>query len=201
MSFNFKTVSEENRIQFKEKGSNFITYLFPIKTEEEFKIRLYELKSEFPDASHHCYGFRLDKKGNSDRSSDDGEPSGTAGKPILNQLLSNDLNYCAIVIIRYFGGVKLGTGGLIKAYKEASKAVIESADIILEIEKTKGKISFDFEFSSEINKLIKLYSIEIIRKEANDKLNLFVSIPLEKMELLKSQIEKLRNVDFILLPQ
>ena len=108
---------------------------------------------------------------------------------------------CIIVIIRYFGGVKLGTGGLIKAYKEAAKAVVESADIILEIEKTKGKISFDFESTSEINKLVKLYSIEIIRKEANDKLNLFVSIPLEKMELIKLQLEKMRNVDFILLQQ
>lgn len=201
MSFTYKTVSKENRIQYKEKGSSFITFLFPIKTEEEFKNRLTGLKSEFPDASHHCYAYRLDKKGNSDRSSDDGEPSGTAGKPILNQLLSHELNYSAIVVIRYFGGTKLGTGGLIKAYKEASKAAIESAIIISETEKVNGKISFDFEISSEINKLTKQFSIEIIRKEADDKLHLFITIPLEKLENLKSKLEELRKVDFILFPQ
>lgn len=201
MSFNFNTVSEENRIQYKEKGSNFISFIFPIKSEEDFKNRLTELKSEFPDASHHCYAFRLDKKGNLDRSSDDGEPSGTAGKPILNQLLSHELNFCAIVVIRYFGGIKLGTSGLIKAYKNTSKAVIESAIIISEIEKVNGKISFDFEISSEINKLIKQFTIEIIRKEADDKLHLFIKIPLEKMENLKSKLDDLRKVDFILFPQ
>lgn len=201
MSFNHKTVSKENRIQLKEKGSSFITFIFPIKNENDFKNRLIELKSEYSDASHHCYGFRLDKSGNLDRSSDDGEPSGTAGKPILNQLLSHELNYCAIVVVRYFGGVKLGTGGLIKAYKDASKAVIESAAIILEKQKTEGKISFEYAISSEINKLIKLYSLGIIRKEADEKLHLFVSVPLENLEILKSKLEQLRNVNFILLPQ
>jgi len=201
MSFEFKTVSQENRIQFKEKGSNFITYLFPIKNEEEFKNRLLQLKNEYPDASHHCYAYRLDKSGNQDRSSDDGEPSGTAGKPMMNQLISNELQFIGLIIIRYFGGIKLGTGGLIKAYKEAAKAVIESAEIVIEIEKVSYKISFPFELTSEINKLIKLYSIEILRKEADENLHLFITLPMENLEIIKNKVDQLLKVEFIPSPQ
>jgi uncharacterized YigZ family protein len=201
MSFNYKTVSKENRIQYKEKGSNFISFLFPVKTEEDFKIRLNELKIEFPDASHHCYAYRLDKSGNNDRSSDDGEPSGTAGKPIMNQLISNELQYCAIIIVRYFGGVKLGTGGLIKAYKEATKAAIVTSDIIIEIEKVNYKISFPFELTADINKLTKQFSFEILRKEANENLHLYIAIPMENLEKVIEKIEQLPKIIFIPLPQ
>lgn len=194
MSFSFRTIKKENHIQLKEKGSSFIAYLFPIKSEEEFKKRLTELKSEFADASHHCYAYRLDKSGNHDRSSDDGEPSGTAGKPIMNQLISKDLHYCAVIVVRYFGGTKLGTPGLIKAYKESAKAIIENAEIIEETVKIRYKISFPFDRSSEINRILNSVSAEIIKKEADEKLHLYIELPMEKNGIFE---EKLRNLNYV----
>ncbi len=201
MKFCFQTIKKENSIRWKEKGSSFISFLFPIKTEEEFKKRWSELKAEFPDASHHCYAYRLDKSGNQDRSSDDGEPSGTAGKPIMNQLLSKDLHYCGLIVVRYFGGIKLGTPGLIKAYKESAKEVIETAEIISETLKIRYKISFPFENSSDLNRILKSVSAEITKKEADEKLHLHIELALEKKDLLEEKLEKITNVNFVLSPQ
>jgi uncharacterized YigZ family protein len=201
MNYSYKTVVVENKIQLKEKGSNFITFLFPIQSENDFKIRLLELKKEFPSANHHCYAFRLDKSTKLERSSDDGEPSGTAGKPILNQLISSDLNYCAIVVVRIFGGIKLGTSGLIKAYKTAAKTVIESANINFQQEKINYKISFPFELSSEVNKILKNSNSEIINKSADENLHIEIKIPLENLDVMIEKLKNLTKVKFTPDPQ
>lgn len=201
MNFSYRTVDKEYRALIKEKGSSFLGILFPISTEDDFKKKLQVLKTEFPDATHHCYAFRLDQEGKLSRSSDDGEPSGTAGKPLLNQLLSADLAYTALVVVRYFGGTKLGTGGLFKAYKEAAKAVIAQAEIVEEIEKATYKISFVFELSAEMNRILKSCQAEILKKEADENLHLFIQIPKGEIKNLEQKCKANRNGEITLEPQ
>lgn len=197
MSLTYKTVKKEFTFKFKEKGSSFIAFLFPVKTEEDFKKRLQELKTEFPDATHHCYAFRLDKEGILARSSDDGEPSGTAGKPIMNQLLSANLSYCALVVVRYFGGTKLGTGGLIKAYKESAKMVIDCAEIMEEKEKINYSVKTTFERSGEVLRLLNRYEAEITQKEANESLVFHFSIPLETVKEFKQKMNEIKDTEIL----
>ena len=197
MSFTYRTVRKEYTFKSKEKGSSFFAFLFPVKTEGDFKKRLQELKIEFPDATHHGYAFRLDKEGIFARSSDDGEPSGTAGKPIMNQLLSSDLSYCALVVVRYFGGTKLGTGGLIKAYKESAKSVIDMAEIIAEKEKIPCSVKTTFECSGEVQRLLNRYEAEILQKEANEFLIFHVTIPLEMIKEFKEKMKDLKGTEFM----
>jgi uncharacterized YigZ family protein len=197
MSLTYKTVKKEFTFKFKEKGSSFIAFLFPVKTEEDFKKRLQELKTEFPDATHHCYAFRLDKEGILARSSDDGEPSGTAGKPIMNQLLSANLSYCALVVVRYFGGTKLGTGGLIKAYKESAKIVIDGAEIKEEKEKINYSVKTKFERSGEVLRLLNRYEAEITQKEANESLVFHFSIPLETVKEFKQKMNEIKDTEIL----
>ena len=126
----YLTIASASEAVYKEKSSKFLAYAYPVKSEEEIHGILDELHKRYYDATHHCYAWRLGPHGESYRANDDGEPSGTAGRPILGQLLSNELTDCLIVVVRYFGGTKLGVPGLIAAYKESAAAAIEAAEII-----------------------------------------------------------------------
>jgi len=147
-NYYYKTVSKpilENIT--KEKGSKFISYLYPILDEEELKQRLHEIKSIHPKAAHHCYAFRLGLKGENHRANDDGEPAGSAGLPIYNQLLGYDVTNVLLIVVRYFGGTKLGVSGLVKVYKESAKEILNLANIVTkELEKI---ISLKFEFHQQ----------------------------------------------------
>jgi uncharacterized YigZ family protein len=125
--FTIKSTSEGI---YKEKGSKFIAYAYPVRSIDEIKTILDGLKKEYYDARHICYAYSLEADGSAYRSNDDGEPSGTAGKPIHGVLLSNNITFALIVVVRYFGGVKLGTSGLIHAYREAAADVILNNEII-----------------------------------------------------------------------
>ena len=126
MQFSYTTIKTEVRdILLKEKGSKFIGFAFPINNEKELKTALEGLKIEHPKATHHCYAFRIGINGENYRANDDGEPSGSAGLPIYNQLLAHNLTNILVVIVRYYGGTKLGVSGLVKAYKESTKITLE----------------------------------------------------------------------------
>jgi uncharacterized YigZ family protein len=129
-AFSYKTIQKIAEGIFTDKGSKFIGYVFPVETEDDFKTQLKKIKSEHVGARHFCYAYRLGKQSMTNRSNDDGEPSGTAGKPILNQLISASLTQTGLVVVRYFGGTLLGTTGLIQAYKGAAKLAIENASIL-----------------------------------------------------------------------
>ena len=116
--------------EFKDRGSRFLAYAFPISSADDFKKRLKELKEEHPKAVHHCFAYRVGTDGNNFRSSDDGEPSGSAGRPILGQIDSKELVDVAIIVVRYFGGTLLGVPGLINAYKTAASFALQSTPII-----------------------------------------------------------------------
>ena len=142
----YLTISGPAEAIYKERSSKFLTYAYPVESEEEIKELLDALRKQYYDATHHCYAYRLGPQGEQFRANDDGEPSGTAGKPILGQLLSAKVTNCLVVVVRYFGGTKLGVSGLIQAYKESTAEVLAVSDII---EKTVDKIiTIDFSYIS-----------------------------------------------------
>ena len=126
----FLTIQKKSEGIYKEKGSKFIAYAYPIKTEEEVRPLLKSLKKEYYDARHHCYAFVLGKDKKRFRAADDGEPSNSAGAPILGQIRSLDLTNVLVVVVRYFGGTKLGVPGLITAYREAAKDALNQSTIV-----------------------------------------------------------------------
>ncbi len=151
----YKTIAEESQGLFKDRGSRFIGIAIPVKTQEEIKSKLEELRKEYHDARHHCYGYVLNPDRQVWRSNDDGEPSGTAGKPILGQINSNDLTDILIVVIRYFGGTLLGVSGLINAYRMAAADAISHASIIEKMITEVYRIDFPYLSMNDVMKVLK----------------------------------------------
>ncbi len=139
---------------FRDRGSRFIAFAWPVESEEAAKERLAQLKKKYHDARHHCYAFRLGPEQEIYRYSDDGEPSGTAGRPIYEQILSAGLFNVLIVVVRYFGGVLLGTGGLHNAYKQAARDAVEHAEIIEKIIENQLIIHFGYEQLNGVMQMI-----------------------------------------------
>ena len=137
-------------ILLKEKGSKFIGFAYPINNEEDIKQYLQKIYDNHPKATHHCYAYRLGINGENYRANDDGEPSGSAGLPIYNQLLAHDITNVLVVIVRYFGGTKLGVGGLVKTYKESAKLTLENTEIIVKELETMVELSFDYVYQNLI---------------------------------------------------
>jgi uncharacterized YigZ family protein len=151
----YKTISETAEGIYKEKGSKFITYAYPVTCEEEIKEHIAVLKKEYYDARHHCYAYMLGAEKKNFRANDDGEPSSTAGKPILGQILSHDLTNILIVVVRYFGGTKLGASGLIHAYKTAAADAISNAKIVDRTVNDVYDIHFDYLVMNDVMRVIK----------------------------------------------
>jgi uncharacterized YigZ family protein len=161
----FRTVKYHSECLFKDRGSKFIGYVFPIDTEDDFKRELQKIKELHPSCNHHCYAFRLEPDGRVFRYSDDGEPNNSAGKPMYGQLLSSDVTNVGTVVARYFGGTKLGVGGLIHAYKEATRLAIEENEIILTELKQAYSLGYGYDQTSVINQLFSKFDIEVLNTE------------------------------------
>ncbi len=151
----YRTIKHRSEGVFRDKGSKFLAFAFPVYTADEIKRKLDELRKEYHDARHHCYAFRLGADRERYRAYDDGEPSGSAGNPILGQIRSNDLSNILIVVVRYFGGTLLGVGGLINAYRTAAANAIEEATIITAAERDLIGINFPYSMMNEIMKIIR----------------------------------------------
>lgn len=145
MTYSYHSVKGISEALIKKKGSKFIGYITTVQSTEEAETFLHDIKSLHPKARHHCYAWRLGHPEPIERANDDGEPSGTAGRPILGQLVKRDLTDAMIVVVRYFGGTLLGTSGLIQAYRECAEAVLDSATIIQIIEQETLEIDLEFE--------------------------------------------------------
>jgi len=159
-SYNTLIIKSEGK--YTEKGSKFLSFCYPVKSESEIKEVLANLKKEYFDARHHCYGYRLGWDKSVYRFNDDGEPSGTAGRPIYGQILSHDLTNVLIVVIRYFGGTKLGVSGLINAYKTATIEAL-SMNNIIEVEiKDEYEVRFQYDKMSEVMTCVKRFFVDII---------------------------------------
>lgn len=151
----YKSIASKSEGLYKDKGSKFISIAFPVTSENEAKDILEAVHKEYHDARHHCYAYRIGKEGETWRYNDDGEPSSTAGRPIYGQLLSNGLSDILIVVIRYFGGIKLGVPGLIKAYKAAAADAIANAAVIEKTATEIVNVSFGYEETDRIMRILK----------------------------------------------
>ena len=151
----YRTVAAPAEAACRERSSKFLSWIYPVRTEEEIRERLDALRKRYYDATHHCYAWRLGPRGEAFRANDDGEPSGTAGKPILGQLLSNDITDCLVVVVRYFGGTKLGVPGLIAAYRESAAEAIAAAEIVeLTVDRT-VRVDFPYVAMNAIMRVVK----------------------------------------------
>ncbi len=161
----YKTISTKAEGEFKDRGSKFTGYIHPIQNKDEAEDLIKFYKESQPDARHHCFAYRLGSEGEEYRSYDDGEPGGTAGKPILNQLLSNELTNVLVMVIRYSSGTKLGVPGLINAYKEATSEAILKSDIIEKYVCNHYKLTFNYDDMPEVMKWSKQQKIDFQKQE------------------------------------
>jgi uncharacterized YigZ family protein len=161
MDDTFLTLSRDSEGLYKEKGSKFLAFAYPVSDENEVKDKLEALRKKYYDARHHCYAYILGKDKDNYRANDDGEPNHSAGDPILGQIRSNELTNVLIVVIRYFGGTKLGVGGLITAYKTAAAEAISANEMVTEIVTQKIKFTFAYLDMNDVMRLIKEYDLEI----------------------------------------
>jgi uncharacterized YigZ family protein len=164
MNDTFLTIKAPSEGEFKDKGSKFLAYAFSVSSVEEVKQQLDFLHELHPKAVHHCYAYRFGFEHEHFRANDDGEPSGSAGKPILNAIQSRQLSNILIVVVRYFGGTLLGVPGLINAYKSASLEAIDSAEIIEKVVVIEHEISFEFEQMNAVMKIMKTHSLKILEQ-------------------------------------
>jgi uncharacterized YigZ family protein len=192
----YLTISDEAEGLYKEKGSKFLSFAFPVSNEEEVKEKLELLRKKFYDARHHCYAYVLGKDKEIFRANDDGEPNHSAGDPILGQIRSNQLTNVLIVVVRYFGGVKLGVGGLISAYRTAAAAAISNNVIVEAIVKHKVKLQFDYLSMNDVMKIIKDYDLEIINQQFDNDCKISLLVREGLMDEVISKFEKLEGVEF-----
>lgn len=156
----YQTIEGPSKGQFKNKGSRFLAFAYPVNSEEDARNILQNLRKEYHDARHHCYAWVLNAPGDQTRSSDDGEPSGTAGRPILQQILARNLTFTAVFVVRYFGGVLLGTGGLIEAYREAASCALDQAKIVNRELKRSFKLQFPYTSMNHVMTVLKESGLE-----------------------------------------
>lgn len=169
MTDSFHTIAAPVTGEFKDRGSKFFAYAWPVRTEEEALAHLEALRKEHFKARHHCFAWRMGVDGTRFRANDDGEPSGTAGRPILGQIDSFGLTDVFIVVVRYFGGTLLGASGLIQAYKEAAADALKQAQIVEKIIKSHFLLDFDYALMPDVMNAVKKLDLEIFSQDFSDR--------------------------------
>lgn len=193
----FKTIQDTAQGLFTEKKSKFISYAIPVKSVEDVKTELEKYRKEYYDARHICWAYMLGAERNEFRSNDDGEPSGTAGKPILGQINSNELTDILILVVRYFGGIKLGTSGLIVSYREAASEAIAASEIIEKTVDIDIRFKFEYPFMNDVMKVVKDLEPIIIEQQYDMDCIMELRIRKALFEQLKSRLEKIETLHII----
>ena len=188
----YKTIATTSEGVFRDKGSKFIAYAYPISSDDEVKTIIQKLRNDHPKARHFCWALRLSPDRSLFRIQDDGEPSGTAGRPILNTLLSADLTNILIVVVRYFGGTLLGVPGLINAYKSAAVDAINQATIIDKTVNDIYQIEFDYLVMNEVMRLMKEQQLNILDQNFDNTCSIKLEI---RQANLNTIINKLNNIE------
>lgn len=197
MQHEFKTIEKPvENVLFKEKGSKFIGFAFPVNNEEELKNALEKIRSEHPKATHHCYAFRMGLNGENYRANDDGEPSGSAGLPIYNQLLANEITNTLVIVVRYYGGTKLGVSGLVKTYKESAKLTLEEAEIITKELETTVEIHFPFSMQNVIFTLLSKFDAKVLNFDALENCILTASLKTAQKENISEKLSEMQYISF-----
>lgn len=186
----YKTIEEAVEVTMRERSSKFLSFIYPVENEEQIREALDALHKRYFDATHHCYAWRLGPRGEQFRANDDGEPSGTAGKPILGQMLSHEITDCLIVVVRYFGGTKLGVPGLIAAYKESAANAIEAATVVERTVDRRFTIDFPYLVMNDVMRVIKEEQPRIAGQEFDNLCTMHLTIREGRADIL---IEKLKK--------
>ncbi|MCK4700835.1 MAG: YigZ family protein [Bacteroidales bacterium] len=186
----YLTIESKGEGLYKEKGSKFIALAYPVTTEEEIKPILANLRKEYHDARHYCYAYQLGADKKKFRANDDGEPTNSAGQPILGQIKSNNLTNVVVIVIRYFGGKLLGVSGLINAYKTAAADALSNTKIITKTIRDLYELTFAYTIINNVMRLIEEEKLTIVKQTFEADCTIRIGVRLSKSEAIKKRIEK-----------
>lgn len=192
-SDSYKTIARAQETTYRQLSSKFLVYAYPVETEAQIKEHLDALRKRWFDATHHCYAWRLGPHGEQFRANDDGEPSSTAGKPILGQLLSQEVTNCLVVVVRYFGGTKLGVPGLIAAYKESTAQVLAECEIVERTVDATIQVSFSYIAMNDVMRIVKDMQPRIVEQLFDNLCTMTLSIRESESEQLINRLEKVEG--------
>ncbi len=190
----YRTIQHPAEGIFRDRGSKFLGYVYPIQSETEIKAIVQSLKTEHPKANHHCWAMRLTIDRSVFKLNDDGEPSGTAGRPILNTLLSKDLTNILVVVVRYFGGTLLGVPGLINAYKAATEEALNNAVIVEKTVNDIYTINFEYLLMNDVMRLLKNADLTIIKQDFDSNCMITLSIRKTQVNTVLDNLQKISGV-------
>ncbi len=197
MAFEFQTIKQPVAdIIIREKGSKFIGFAFPVADEDEVRTALEKIRELHPKATHHCYAYRIGLEGQLYRANDDGEPSGSAGLPIYNQLLAHEITNVLVISVRYYGGTKLGVSGLVRTYKESAKETIEAAEIVTRELESVLTVHFNFEKQNVIFTLLNKCDAQVLDFTSDQKCSIKARIRLAEKEDISAQLAEMHDIDF-----
>ncbi|HUR11262.1 MAG TPA: YigZ family protein [Flavitalea sp.] len=195
MQEHFLTISKSSSAEFRDRGSRFIAFAYPVSTVTEFKTIRTALKVEHSKATHHCFAYRIGESGNEFRVSDDREPAGTAGRPILGQIDSRALTNIAVIVVRYFGGTLLGVPGLINAYKTSAALALQITPVIKNAVTIPFSLLFPYTALNDILRVIKKYDVTIASQELQLFSSMVVNIPMALVENIMSEFKNQSEVE------
>jgi uncharacterized YigZ family protein len=196
----YYTIEKTATAEFKDRGSKFIGYACPVKTVVECKEKLNEIKKEHPKATHHCFAYRIGLDGNTFRVSDDGEPSGTAGRPILGQIDSKGLTGTLVVVVRYFGGTLLGVPGLINAYKSAASLALQMTPVAQKQVEKEYRVQFDYTSINDIMMLVRQYNCRVVQQEMQLFCYMILAIPNNRVTEVIYKLQEMKNIEVFSAP-
>ena len=188
------TIEKPGEGIFRDRGSKFLGYAYPITSDQNIKDIIAKLKQEHPKANHHCWAIRWSTDRSVFRINDDGEPSGTAGRPILNTLLSRNLTNVAVVVVRYFGGTLLGVPGLINAYRTAAELALNETKVIEKTVNDIYTILFDYQQMNDVMRIVKEDNLEVLKQQFDNNCELTVSIRKMQVNQVLGRLQKLSSV-------
>lgn len=192
----YKTITAPSTGSYSEKRSKFLAYAFPVQTEQQVKERLTEIQKKHNDARHHCYAYILGPRKDAYRMNDNGEPSGTAGRPIHGQLMSKDLTNTLVIVVRYFGGIKLGVSGLQNAYKIAAKEALDAATIIEKTIDETYEVTFEYLQMNNVMQLMKDPYVTIISQQSDLNCTIRFSVRQREAERIVMALKKVGQVKY-----
>jgi len=193
-SDNFKTLKNPCTGIYKEKGSKFLAFAFPVSDEQEIREILLKIRKEHHSARHHCFAWRLGPENEEYRTNDAGEPSGTAGRPIYNQIKAHDLTNILIVVVRYFGGILLGTSGLTNAYKQAALDALSQGEIIEKVIEELIEVQFDYSVMNEYMRIVKEMQIKQVKSDFRLECNAVISVPKSLTGLVLDKMNSIEKI-------
>lgn len=191
----YTTIEKPGTAEFRDRGSKFIGYAFPVASVEEFKEKLNAIRKEHPKATHHCFAYRIGLDGNNFRVNDDGEPSGSAGKPILGQIDSKELTNVGVVVVRYFGGSLLGVPGLINAYKTTATVVLQTLPFVQKPIEVCYRLQFDYTTMNDVMMIIKQFNCSVLKQDIQLFCLFTIGVPVNRQDEVLYRLKDLHTVE------